>query len=137
MAGHDPRSCLAVVGPTAVGKTGLIAELASDLPLEVISLDSRQIYRGLRIGTAQPTAAELAACPHHLVDFLSPEEKYDAMRFRRDFESVFQDVVRRGGVPVLVGGAGLYLTALQEGFMAVDSVVAVVEARHRGRGQLA
>jgi len=111
--------CPAIVGPTAAGKTGLITRLAQDHNIEVISLDSRQIYHGLRIGTAQPTAAELAACPHHLIDFVSPTEKYDALRFRRDFERVYQEISGRGGQPVLVGGAGMYLTALSEGFMEI------------------
>jgi tRNA dimethylallyltransferase len=107
------------VGPTAVGKTALVTALAASVPLEVISLDSRQIYHGLRIGTAQPTAEELAVCPHHLIDFVSPAEKYNAIRFRRDFEKVFTEVSGRGGVAVLVGGAGMYLTALREGFMDI------------------
>lgn len=114
-----PRVCPAIVGPTAVGKTGLITRLAQEHALEVISLDSRQIYRGLRIGTAQPTAQELAICPHHLIDFVSPTEKYDAIRFRRDFERVYREITERGGQPVLVGGAGMYLTALRAGFMDI------------------
>lgn len=113
----DARVCPVICGPTAVGKTALIAALAREHPIEVISLDSRQVYRGLRIGTAQPTADELAACPHHLVDFLPPEETYDAARYRRDFCRVFAEVTARGGVPVVVGGAGLYLTAIREGFV--------------------
>jgi tRNA dimethylallyltransferase len=93
--------------------------LAERYPIEVISLDSRQIYHGLRIGTAQPTADELAVCPHHLIDFVSPAEKYDAIRFRQDFERVYAEIVGRGGVPIVVGGAGMYLTALREGFMQI------------------
>lgn len=114
-----PRTCPVIAGPTGVGKTGLITRLAAEHPIEVISLDSRQIYRGLRIGTAQPTDAELSVCPHHLIDFLSPDDTYDAMRFRGDFERVFVEICRRGGVPILVGGAGLYLTALVEGFLEI------------------
>ena len=136
MADSSSESCPVIVGPTAVGKTALIGELAARLPLEVISLDSRQIYRGLRIGTAQPTAAEQATCPHHLIDFLSPEDKYDAMRFRRDFERVHQEIVERGGVPVLVGGAGMYLTALQEGFMEVPGSSPAALATVRGEQDL-
>jgi tRNA dimethylallyltransferase len=113
------RACPAVVGPTAVGKTRLITALAERGPVEVISLDSRQIYRGLRIGTAQPTREELALCPHHLVDFVSPRDRYDAGRFRRDFMRVHEQITARGGRPVLVGGAGMYLTALREGFMDI------------------
>lgn len=114
-----PTVCPAIVGPTAAGKTALITRLAQEHAIEVISLDSRQIYQGLRIGTAQPTAAELAACPHHLIDFVSPTEKYDAVRFRRDFQRVYQEITGRGGKPLLVGGAGMYLTALREGFMEI------------------
>lgn len=111
--------CPAIVGPTAVGKTGLITRLAADHPVEVISLDSRQIYHGLRIGTAQPSSEELAICPHHLIDFVSPLEKYDAVRFRQDFARVYTEIRGRGGVPILVGGAGMYLTALRDGFMDI------------------
>ena len=111
--------CPVIAGPTAVGKTGLVTGLAARLPVEVISLDSRQIYRGLRIGTAQPTAAERAACPHHLVDFVDPEEAYSAQRFRRDFQRVHAEITARGGLPLLVGGAGMYLTAVAVGFMPV------------------
>lgn len=110
-------TCPVLVGPTAVGKTGLVTRLAAAHPIEVISLDSRQIYRGLRIGTAQPTSDELALCRHHLIDFVSPDRKYDAMRFRRDFERVHREIAARGGRPILVGGAGLYLTALRAGFL--------------------
>ena len=113
------QHCPVIVGPTAVGKTVLVTSLAERHPIEVISLDSRQIYHGLRIGTAQPTPDELAVCPHHLIDFVSPAEKYDAIRFRKDFEAVYAEIVGRGGVPVLVGGAGMYLTALREGFMEI------------------
>jgi len=113
------QTCPVIVGPTAVGKTGLVTSLAKRFPIEVISLDSRQIYHGLRIGTAQPTADELAVCPHHLIDFISPAEKYDAIRFRRDFKRVYEEISGRGGKPLLVGGAGMYLTALREGFMQI------------------
>jgi len=120
MAGsRAARTCPAVVGPTAVGKTRLITALAARGPVEVISLDSRQVYRGLRIGTAQPTAEEKALCPHHLVDFVSPRDAYDAGRFRRDFMRVHEAIAARGGRPVLVGGAGMYLTALREGFVDI------------------
>jgi tRNA dimethylallyltransferase len=127
--------CPAIVGPTAVGKTALVTALARRLPLEVISLDSRQIYRGLRIGTAQPTAEEQAVCPHHLVDFVDPDEAYSAQRFRDDFLRIHAEVTGRGGVPVLVGGAGMYLTALREGFMAIPGHTP--ERLEEVRGELA
>lgn len=108
---------LCLVGPTAVGKTALVAALAEAAPIEVISLDSRQIYHGLRIGTAQPTARERARCPHHLVDFVPCDRRYDAAAYRRDFEAAHRDICARGRIPVLAGGAGLYLRALQEGLL--------------------
>jgi tRNA dimethylallyltransferase len=110
-----------IAGPTAVGKTGLVTALAAEFPVEVISLDSRQIYRGLRIGTAQPTAEEQAACRHHLVDFLSPDESYSAQRFRSDFETAWREITARGKLPLLVGGAGMYLKAVQEGFFQLPA----------------
>lgn len=114
-----PAICPVLAGPTAVGKTGLILRLARDYPIEVISLDSRQIYRGLRIGTAQPGPEELAACPHHLIDFLLPEDRYSAQRFRGDFRAAYLEIRSRGALPVLVGGAGMYLTAIREGFFSL------------------
>ncbi|MBC8425208.1 tRNA (adenosine(37)-N6)-dimethylallyltransferase MiaA [bacterium] len=111
--------CPVIAGPTAVGKTGLIVALAARYPVEVISLDSRQLYRGLHIGTAQPSAEEQAACAHHLVDFLSPGDTYSAQRFREDFQRVYGEIRAHDAIPVLVGGAGLYLTALREGFFPI------------------
>ncbi|MBA4377359.1 MAG: tRNA (adenosine(37)-N6)-dimethylallyltransferase MiaA [Gemmatimonas sp.] len=115
------RVCPVIAGPTAVGKTALVVELAARFPIEIVSLDSRQIYHGLRLGTAQPDATELAACPHHLVDFLPPTERYSARRFRDDFQRVAAGIRERGRCPVLVGGAGLYLTALREGLFALPA----------------
>lgn len=120
MNGGPPRGvCPVIAGPTAVGKTDLVVGLAARFPIEVVSLDSRQVYRGLRLGTAQPDAAELAACPHHLVDFLPPRERYSARRFRDDFQRVAAEIRARGRFPVLVGGAGLYLTAVRDGLFAM------------------
>ncbi len=113
--------CPVIVGPTAVGKTSLVLRLAAELPIEVISLDSRQIYRGLRIGTAQPTAAERTACPHHLVDFLPPEQRYSAQRYRADFCRLWREITARARLPVLVGGAGFYLRAVSDGFFALPA----------------
>lgn len=118
--------CPVIAGPTAVGKTDLITDLAARHPIEVISLDSRQIYQGLRIGTAQPTPGEQAACRHHLVDFLSPDLQYSAQRFRDDFSACWREITARGKLPVLVGGAGLYLKAVEEGFFSLPA-----EARDR------
>lgn len=123
--------CPVIAGPTAVGKTALVVDLAARFPIEIVSLDSRQIYRGLRLGTAQPDAAELAACPHHLVDFLPPQERYSARRFRDDFQSVASGIRARGRCPVLVGGAGLYLTAVRDGLFELPADPAALAAVRR------
>ena len=115
-ASEHRRVCPVIAGPTAVGKTGLILDLAAEFPIEVISLDSRQVYCGLKIGTAQPTPAEQAVCVHHLIDFIPPEERYSAQRFRADFIRCWDEIVARGRLPVLAGGAGLYLRAVSDGF---------------------
>lgn len=128
---HWRACCPVLAGPTAVGKTALVVHLASRYPVEVISLDSRQVYHGLRIGTAQPTTAEQAACRHHLIDFLSPRQTYAAARYRRDFIRVYREIVARNRVPVLVGGAGLYLQCLQKGLFVLPGVTAADTARLR------
>jgi tRNA dimethylallyltransferase len=111
--------CPALVGPTAVGKTDLVLSLAEQYPLDVISLDSRQVYHGLRIGTAQPTTAERQSCPHHLVDFLPIDQTYSAQRFRDDVLGVLDKIRQQSRIPLLVGGAGLYLNVLREGLLEI------------------
>lgn len=132
---EPPRPlCPVLVGPTATGKTALVLKLARRLPIEVVSLDSRQVYRGLRLGTAQPSAAERAACPHHLIDFLEPEKRYSAQRFRADFVRLFGEIRARGAAPLLVGGAGMYLKAVSTGFFRLPEDAERLETI---RGELA
>ena len=104
-----------IVGPTAVGKTAIAVALASLLPIEVISADSRQVYRNLDIGTAKPTRKERAAVAHHGLDLIKPGERYSAGRFARSAAAWIDDVRSRGKLPVVVGGTGLYVRALAEG----------------------
>jgi len=106
---------LVIVGPTGVGKTAAAAHLAGRLGIEVVSADSRQVYRGMDVGTGKPTRVERAALPHHLLDLIEPDERYHAARFRREaIESI--DLIReRGKLPVVVGGTGLYVRALLKG----------------------
>lgn len=104
-----------VVGPTAVGKTAVALALADRIPLEVISADSRQIYRRLDIGTAKPSPRELKRVPHWGIDIVSPGERYGAGRFARDAMVWIRAVERAGNTPVVVGGTGLYIRALAEG----------------------
>ena len=116
MAGVD---CVCITGPTACGKTELALELAERLPLEIISMDSAMVYRGLDIGTAKPPRATRDAIPHHLVDILEPTESYSAGRFARDAEGAIAAIRARDRVPLLVGGTLLYLRALRDGLSAL------------------
>jgi tRNA dimethylallyltransferase len=107
--------CVCITGPTACGKTDLALELAERVPLEVISMDSAMVYRGLDIGTAKPTAATRAAVRHHLIDILEPTEAYSAGRFAQDAARAIEETRSRGRLPLLVGGTLLYLRALRDG----------------------
>jgi tRNA dimethylallyltransferase len=104
-----------LVGPTAVGKTAVALALAARLPLEVISADSRQIYRRLDIGTAKPTRRERARVPHHGIDVVEPGHRYSAGQFARDAARWIVEIRNRGRLPLVVGGTGLYVRALAEG----------------------
>ena len=104
-----------LMGPTASGKTGLALALARHLPVELISVASALVYRGMDIGTAKPDVATLQAYPHRLVDILDPLESYSAARFRLDALEAMKDIHARGNIPLLVGGTMLYFRALQEG----------------------
>ena len=104
-----------VVGPTAVGKTAVGLALAAHWPLEIISADSRQVYRRLDIGTAKPTRKERARVAHHGLDVIEPGARYSAGHFARDAERWLAEIRERGKLPVVVGGTGLYIRALAEG----------------------
>lgn len=104
-----------LIGPTAIGKTAVALALAAHLPLEVISADSRQIYRRLDIGTAKPSRRERQRVAHHGVDVAEPGERYSAGRFAREASGWLAEVRARGKLPVVVGGTGLYVRALAEG----------------------
>ena len=110
-----PRAVLTIVGPTAVGKTGVALIVARALGAEIVSADSRQIYRGMDIGTAKPTREEQAQVRHHLIDIVDPCERYDAARFAADAEAVIARLFAAGVKPIVVGGTGFYLASLYEG----------------------
>lgn len=105
----------AVTGPTASGKTALAIRLARELDGEIISCDSMQIYRGMDIGTAKPTAEELAAVPHHLIDILPADAPYSCSDYVKDAEAAVEDIVSRSKLPIFCGGTGLYLDRLLKG----------------------
>lgn len=115
MTGSSPPPAILLMGPTAVGKTELALALVRRLPLEIVSVDSAQVYRGMDIGTAKPPPEALARAPHHLIDIVEPSEPYSAGRFRKDALRVMREITGRGRVPLLVGGTMLYFRALREG----------------------
>ncbi|MGA9423195.1 MAG: tRNA (adenosine(37)-N6)-dimethylallyltransferase MiaA [Rhodanobacteraceae bacterium] len=107
------------MGPTASGKTELACALAEVFPLDLISVDSAQVYRGLDIGSAKPDVDTLRRHPHRLIDICDPGEAYSAARFRRDALAAMDEIGARGRVPLLVGGTGLYFRVLQRGLSAL------------------
>lgn len=119
---------LFLMGPTASGKTDLAIALTKQYPIEIISVDSALIYRGMDIGTAKPTPAELAAAPHRLIDILDPAEVYSAADFRRDALREMESIVAKGKIPLLVGGTMLYFKALLEGLSPLPEADAAIRA---------
>ncbi len=115
MSGGKRERVIFLLGPTAVGKTRLAVELVQRLPLEIISVDSAMVYRGMDIGTGKPGPEVLARAPHRLIDILDPEESYSAGRFQLDAHREIADIRARGRIPLLVGGTGLYFRALRAG----------------------
>jgi len=120
---HSEYKPLAIflMGPTASGKTDLAIKLRQQLPVEVISVDSALIYRGMDIGTAKPSKAELALAPHRLIDICDPAESYSAANFRTDALREMQEISAQGKIPLLVGGTMLYYKALLEGLSPLPS----------------
>ena len=136
-ATRQPPAIL-LMGPTASGKTALAIELLRRFPLELVSVDSAQVFRDMDVGTAKPDAATLAAFPHHLINLLDPEQTYSAARFRDDALAVMASIGERGKVPLLVGGTMLYFKALVDGLAdlphADPAVRAALDAEAAERG---
>lgn len=122
-----------IYGPTASGKSSLAMGLARRFPeIEIIAADSRQIYRGMDIGTAKPTLSDREAVGHHLIDIIEPEERYSAGAYSREARTAIDSVIAKGRVPVVVGGTGFYIRSLFEG-LAAPSVDAVIMAELTAR----
>ncbi|NMG28513.1 tRNA (adenosine(37)-N6)-dimethylallyltransferase MiaA [Aromatoleum evansii] len=119
---------LLLLGPTASGKTASALALARILPVEIVSVDSALVYRDMDIGTAKPTAEELAACPHHLIDIVTPEESYSAAQFRADALRLMDEITARGRIPLLAGGTMLYFKALRDGLSDLPAADATLRA---------
>lgn len=136
MSGRPPA--IALIGPTASGKTDLALALAERFPVEIVSLDSAQVFIGMDIGTAKPDRETLAHFPHHLIDLITPEERYSAAQFRADALRVMAGITARGKVPLLVGGTMLYFKALVEGLAdlppADPALRAAIDAEAAARG---
>jgi tRNA dimethylallyltransferase len=120
--------CLCLAGPTAAGKTAAALAIAQALPVEIVSVDSALVYRGMDIGTAKPSAAELAAVPHHLIDILDPSQAYSAARFVDDARTLIEAIRARGRLPLLVGGTMLYFRALFQGLHEMPPADAALRA---------
>jgi len=114
-------SLVVLCGPTASGKTALALRLAERFPLEIISADSRQVYRGMDIGTAKPTAEERRRVPHHLIDVVDPDDTFNVADFVRLADRAAAEIAARGRLPLVVGGTGLYLQILTSGLVAAPS----------------
>ncbi|HXF46812.1 MAG TPA: tRNA (adenosine(37)-N6)-dimethylallyltransferase MiaA [Burkholderiaceae bacterium] len=124
-----------LLGPTACGKSALALRLAQELALEIVSIDSAQVYRGMDIGTAKPSAAERARVRHHLLDLRDPKEPYSAAEFVRDATAAIAAIRTRGKRALVVGGTMLYAKALREGLSALPAADAAVRARLDARAQ--
>jgi tRNA dimethylallyltransferase len=122
---------IAIIGPTAVGKTELSLQLAEHFNGEIISSDSRLFYRGMNIGTAKPSAKEMARVSHHLIDVSNPDETWSLGQFQKTASKIIEDIVARGKLPFLVGGTGQYFRAVTEGWLPPE-----VKADKRLRGEL-
>ena len=112
---------IVILGTTACGKSGLGVELAKHVGGEIVSADSRQVYRGLDLGTGKVTDEEMDGVPHHLLDVVSPNQSYSVAEFQRDAYAAIDDILARGKVPLLVGGTGLYVRAVAEGYTFQES----------------
>ena len=116
------------MGPTASGKSAVALQIAARFPVEIVSVDSAQVYRGMDVGTAKPGAAERAAVVHHLIDVIDPDQSYSAAQFRADAARLMREIIARGCVPLLTGGTMLYFKALREGLSDLPEADAKVRA---------
>lgn len=126
---------VAILGPTASGKSMIAMDLAGHLPLEIISADSAQVFRGLDVGTAKPTRAEQQAVPHHLLDMVDPFASYSMARFQEDAMAAMSAVLARGRIPLVVGGTLMYIRVLERGLTALPPADPQVRAQLRHEAQ--
>ena len=116
----DKQKVIVICGPTASGKTALSIELAKKINGEIISSDSMQIYKAMDIGTAKPSKEEMQDIPHHLLDFVEPNQRYSVAEFKKDAEKAIEEILAKGKTPIVVGGTGLYVDSLIYGIEYQD-----------------
>jgi tRNA dimethylallyltransferase len=133
MRSAEPQTLFFLMGPTGAGKSAAALALAAEYPIEIISVDSAQVYRGLDIGTANPTLAERAAVPHWLLDMIDPAQAYSAARFAADAQAAIEATLARGRLPLLVGGTMLYARALVSGLDDLPPADPVLRADLEGQ----
>jgi tRNA dimethylallyltransferase len=129
MTVNHKSMAVAIMGPTASGKTAAALAIARQMPVEIISVDSALVYREMDIGTAKPSAEELASVPHHLIDIIDPLESYSVMQFREDAIRLVAEIQARGKLPLLVGGTMMYFKGLVDGLDDLPTADAIVRAR--------
>lgn len=129
MAAARKPLAVAIMGPTASGKTAAALHIARHIPSEIISVDSALVYRSMDIGTAKPSAAELASVPHHLIDIIDPSQSYSVAQFREDAIRLVADIIARGKLPLLVGGTMMYFKGLMGGLDELPQANPEVRAR--------
>jgi len=135
-AGPPAVEAVLLLGPTASGKSMLALQLARVLALEIVSIDSTQVYRGLDIGSAKPSAADRALVAHHLIDVRDPAQPYSAAEFVRDAAAAIADIGRRGRLPLVVGGTMMYARALRQGLAQLPSAAPALRARLEREAEL-
>ncbi|SCY30079.1 tRNA (adenosine(37)-N6)-dimethylallyltransferase MiaA [Nitrosospira sp. Nsp13] len=126
---------IVLMGPTASGKSGIALEIARNLPVEIVSVDSAQVYRHMDIGTAKPDTQSMAAVPHHLINLIEPHERYSAAQFVSDALVAMREITERGNIPLLAGGTMLYFRALLEGLSELPSADASIRMLIETRAQ--
>ncbi len=126
---------LLIVGPTGIGKTAVSVELAKRLNAEIVSADSRQVYKYMVIGTAKPSPKQLAAVPHHFIDIKCPDEYYSAGQFGEEARQCIKEIIGRGKQPIVVGGSGLYIRALVDGLFEPKIADANIKAALKEEAQ--
>jgi len=131
----DGPNVVAVVGPTAAGKSALGLALAERLGGEIVCCDSMQVYRGMDVGTGKATAVEQAAIPHHLLDLVAPDQPFSAATWAERARAVLRDIAVRGRLPIIVGGTGLYFRALVHGLFEAPPADPAIRARHEAEAR--